>query len=162
MSLRHATLPAVLALGLLAGCNRSAQPTAPAEAPSEGTPSARLESPPPSESPVNDTEPGTAQAPEQAGPAVFFVKASGIRCIAAPCPTFTASRPDKPGEDELMVHELDLSALNVGEEKREELRLATERPPGLKVEATVDIRPKAGPAGDATVLRVTRVIEQPQ
>ncbi len=162
MSLRHATFPALLALGLLAGCSRGAQPTAPAEATPEGSPSAQLENPPPSEAPVNDTEPGTAQAPGQAGPAVFFVKASGIRCIAAPCPTFTAARPDKPGEDELMVHELDLSALNVGEQKREELRLATERAPGLKVEAIVDIQPNAGPAGDATVLRVTRVIEQPQ
>jgi hypothetical protein len=161
--MRHAVLSAVLALGLLSGCSRNAQPAEPGEgAPGGATPSARLETPTPSEVPVHDTEPGPPQAPEQAGPTVFFVKASGVRCIAAPCPTFTAARPDKPGEDEMLVHELDLSALNVGEEKREELRQATERAPGLKVEAIVDVQRDAGPAGDATVLRVMRVLEQHQ
>jgi hypothetical protein len=150
MPSRPLLLSAILALGPLAGCSRNApsgeaSPDAPAST-AQGAAAAR----PPS-------EPGTPQP----GTRVYFVRNSGVRCITTPCPFFLASRPERPDEDALMVHELDLSALAVSEEQRQGLEHATELEQGLKVEAHVDTVPDAGPGGDATVLRVTRVLETP-
>jgi hypothetical protein len=142
MSSRPSLLSATLVLALLAGCSRNASPSQSDE--SGGTSSGQMQNP------ANDTA---------RGPAVFFVKNSGVRCITHPCPTFLITRPDRPGEEPLQVHELDLSALNVDDEKRNQLELATFHEPGLKVEATLDTVPNAGPAGAATVLRVTRIVE---
>ncbi len=167
MTPRHSLLTAALALGLLAGCsNRSTTESSPAE--SGGTPSAQMETPPndkpaqapAAKSPEEAPSGGTAAAPTpERGPAVFFIKDSGVRCMAAPCPFFIATRPDRPGVDGLQVHEVDLSALNLSDEKRNGIMEATHADPGLKVEATVDTVPNAGPAGAATVLRVTRLVE---
>ncbi|NMO23529.1 DUF6748 domain-containing protein, partial [Pyxidicoccus fallax] len=90
--------------------------------------------------------------------AVYIVKDSGIRCIAPPCPSYTAARVDKPGADALLIHELDLSAVSGGSDERtNSLTMQTTQPEGLKVEATLDTRPNAGPAGAATVLRVNKL-----
>ncbi len=154
MTPRQPLLTAALALGLLVGCSRNTPESRPAE--SGGTPSTQTEAPtanPPGETPSG----GTAA---ERGPAVFFVRDSGVRCMAAPCPTFIATRPDRPGEEGLQVTDIDLSALNLGEEKRAGLLEATHMGPGLKVEATVDTVPNAGPAGAATVLRVSKVVEK--
>ena len=169
MTLRQPLLTAALALGLLAGCSRNATPPPTAE--SGGTPPAQMETPPndkPAQPPA-DAKPagempsgGTAATgtPADHAPAVFFVKNSGVRCITTPCPTFLASRPDRPNEDPMPIHELDLSALGVSDEKRASLEMATFEGPGLKVQATVAVRPNAGPAGAATVLRVSQVVEK--
>jgi hypothetical protein len=176
MTLRQPLLTAALAIGLLAGCSRNATPPQPAE--SGGTPAPQMEAPPsdkPAQAPA-DTQPtqamptgempsgGTAAAdtgkPPDKGPAVFFVRNSGVRCIAAPCPTFNATRPDRPGDEPLPVTDLDFSALNISDEKRANLEMATFNEPGLKVKARVETVPNAGPAGAATVLRVSEVIEK--
>jgi hypothetical protein len=171
MTLRQPLLTAALAFTLLAGCSRNATPPPPAE--SGGTPPAQMETPPSDKPapPPADAKPvgeppsgGTAAAapgaPTDRGPAVFFVRNSGVRCITTPCPTFLASRPDRPNEDPMPVHELDLSRLGVSDEKRASLEEATFHGPGLKVQASVDVVPNAGPAGAATVLRVSQVVEK--
>ncbi|HEX8820455.1 MAG TPA: hypothetical protein VF794_11050 [Archangium sp.] len=168
MTLRQPLLSAALALGLLAGCSKNATPNQPAE--SGGTPPAQMEAPvndkpvqgeavkPTEELPSGGTAAAAPGAPAERGPAVFFVKHSGVRCMAAPCPTYSVSRPDRPNDEPLPVTDVDLSALNVSEEKRAGLLEATMHA-GIKVEATVDTVPNAGPAGAATVLRVTRLVQ---
>lgn len=147
MNLRPLLL-CMLCLGLVAGCSKppspepipdgSKTPTQP-ESPSGGTPS---------------TEAGQGQT------VIYIVKNSGIRCIAAPCPTHIAKPADKPDAEGIQIHELDFQDLNPSEEKREELRRkADESPEGLKVEAVLEKKLKAGPAGDATVLRVKKVLQ---
>ena len=85
---------------------------------------------------------------------------SGVRCITTPCPFYTAHKEGAPeGTDDLRVHELDLSALGLSEEKQAELVDQTNRVPGLEVEASVTVQPDAGPAGAATVLRISRVLQ---
>jgi hypothetical protein len=158
MSPRYLVLSTTLALGLLAGCSRNGAPSPSME--SGGTPSAEAQ--PPVEQPVNapgESPSGGTDAVIERGPAVFFVKNSGVRCITHPCPSFVITRPDRPGQEPLKVHELDFAALNLDDEKRAQLELLTFQEPGLKVEASVDTVPNAGPAGAANVLRVSKVVE---
>ncbi len=161
MTLRQPLLTAALAFALLAGCSRNATPNPTAE--SGGTPPAQMDTPVNAQPAAETPSGGTAAAPgtpTERGPAIFFVKNSGVRCITTPCPTFSATRPDRPGDEPLPVHELDLTALKVSDEKRAELEQVTFHAPGLKVQATVDVVPNAGPAGAATVLRVSQVVEK--
>lgn len=154
MTSRQPLLTAALALGLLAGCSNRTTPPEPPSAPMEKPSTDKPAQAP--ETPSGDT----AAAPSaERGPAIFFIRDSGVRCIAAPCPSFIATRPDRPGADGLQVHEVDLSALDLSDEKRNGIMAATHGAAGLKVEATMDTVPNAGPAGAATVLRVTRVVE---
>ncbi|QRN96965.1 hypothetical protein JRI60_49735 [Archangium violaceum] len=160
MTLRQPLVAAALAFSLLVGCSRNTPESRPAE--SGGTPTERATpstnptgEPPPSEPPSG----GTAAAANAGTPVVYIVKDSGVRCMAAPCPTFIATRADRPNEDGLQITDVDLAALGFNAERSASLMEATHTPTGLKVEATVVTVPKAGPAGDATVLRVTRVIE---
>ena len=156
-------LLAALALGFAAGCNNKppAHTAPPTSEP--GTTAAAPEARPAETPPAN--EPGTAAAPAPAQPevkpgesAVYIVRDSGIRCIAPPCPSYNATRVDKPGMDALPIHELDLSAVaGDSEERMQSLTMQTTQAEGLKVEATLETRPKAGPAGDATVLRVSKL-----
>jgi hypothetical protein len=162
--LRQSLLATTVALGLLAGCSRNATPNQPAE--SGGTPSDPAQAMPDeamkaAEPPSGGTAAGAPAASDtrtERGPAVFFVKHSGVRCMAAPCPTYNASRPDRPNEDPLPVTDVDLSALPLSEEKRAGLLEATMHA-GIKVEATVETVPNAGPAGAATVLRVSKLVQ---
>jgi len=78
--------------------------------------------------------------------------------MTTPCPTYNASRPDRPNEDPMPVTDVDLSALPMSEEKRAGLLEATMHA-GIKVEATVETVPNAGPAGAATVLRVSKLVQ---
>jgi len=155
--LRQPLLTAALALGLLAGCsNRNVTESRLAE--SGGTPPTPMETPPHNKSATEAPTDGTAAAPPESESAVFFVKDSGIRCMVAPCPSLVATRPDRPGEEGLKVTDIDLSALNLPEDQRARVQQALYGP-GLKVEATVETVPHAGPAGPGTVLRVTRLVE---
>ncbi len=89
---------------------------------------------------------------------VYIVKDSGVRCLTAPCPVYLALREDQPDDAGLKITDLDLNALQLDEAQRATLLKSTLRTgPGLKVEATVSTVPDAGPAGDATVLRISRV-----
>jgi hypothetical protein len=165
MNFRHPLLTAALALGLLAGCSKGTTPPEPSRAAeSGGTPTAPMDNKPapaPTPAPAPESPSGgTAAAPSaERGPAVFFIRDSGVRCITTPCPFFVATRPDRPGDEPLQVHEVDMAALGLSDEKRNSVMEATHGNAGLKVEATVDTVPNAGPAGAATVLRVRKVVE---
>jgi hypothetical protein len=160
-------LLAALALGFAAGCTTpSSSPNTPPSEP--GTPSTEAAQPAAEAAPKGN-EPGTEAAPtppppargevKQGESAVYLVKNSGIRCIAPPCPTYNAYRADKPEAEPIPVHELDLSALSGGSDERaNELELQTFKE-GLRVEATLETRQNAGPAGAATVLRASRMIK---
>jgi len=140
----------VLCLGLMAGCaKQSPTPEEPMTQPSKPTQT---------DSPSGGT-PGT-QAAGQGQPEAYVIRNSGIRCIAPPCPTHLAQPVANPGGDAIQIHEIDFGVLGLTQDKLEELmRRADESPEGLKVEALIDKQPNAGPAGDATVLRVKRVLQ---
>lgn len=138
----------VLSLGLMAGCSKpitsepmpdNSQSPAQPTAPSGGSPS---------------TETGKGQ------PVAYVVKNSGIRCIAPPCPTHIAKPVNDPNAEGIQIHEIDFEESGLAEDKREEaMRRADESAEGLKVEAVLDKRLKAGPAGDATVLKVKKLLQ---
>jgi len=160
MNVRPLLLAAV-ALGFATGCSKPS--STPGTPPSEpGTPSTQT-APAPSDSAPRDNEPGTpAPAPEAelkpGESAVYIVRNSGVRCITTPCPTYTATRVDKPGSDALMIHEVDLTAVTGGSDERmQSLMQQTELGEGLKVEATLETKQNAGPAGAATVLKVGKL-----
>ena len=140
----------VLCLGLVAGCaKQSPTPEEPMTQPSKPTQT---------DSPSGGT-PGT-QAAGQGQPEAYVIRNSGIRCIAPPCPTHLAQPVANPGGDAIQIHEIDFGALGLTQDKMEEfMRRADESPEGLKVEALIDKQLNAGPAGDATVLRVKKVLQ---
>lgn len=164
-------LLAALALGFAAGCTTpTSSPNAPPSEP--GTPSADTAARPAQEAAPRGNEPGTAEAVppnaeaggggevKQGESAVYIVRNSGVRCITTPCPTYNATRADKPGAEPIPIHELELSALTGGsDEKMNTLMQQTELGNGLKVEATLESRANAGPAGAATVLRASRIVK---
>lgn len=163
-TLLASTLASTLALGLLAGCSSSPRPASEApSAESGGTPPSRVaapaEAPPPPAAPMDDRSGGTAAAADK--PTVYVVQDSGMRCIAAPCPSLVARPAEGPPDAEgIPITDLDLSALGLSDEQKERVMANAQKGgPGLKVEASVVTRAKAGPAGAATVLRVNRVLE---
>lgn len=159
MSVRLRLLSSLVALSLLAGCSRGTPPPSASSEP--GTPSAAE----PAATPAGEAaanEPGTTATQPPAnlpqGPTLLLVRTSGVRCITEPCPYYLATRADRPDEEPLQVHELDLGAVAATDQAREELERATFEGQGLKVEAVVEVRPNAGPAGAATVVRVRKVV----
>lgn len=134
------------ALLLAVGCARHPQgPAGGGDTP--GTPSS-----------LQDSNAAGGEQAAAAGRAVWLVRNSGVRCVAAPCPTYLARKADAPEDaDALQVHELDLSALGLSEERQAELLEETTRRE-LRVEAWVSVTPDAGPAGAATVLHVTQLL----
>jgi hypothetical protein len=169
MTLRHALFTATL-LSLLAGCSRNA--SSPPTAEPSGTTAQPMESPEqkqpaPADAPVEGSSGGTAEAPAPTGtpttalpegPAIYVLKGSGVRCMTTPCPTHLAFFTAPPERDALQIHEVDLSGLGFTEEKQQELMATVDSGQGVRVKASLSVRPKAGPAGDATVLRVIRLI----
>lgn len=170
MSFRPLLLSA-LALGLAAGCAKP--PASQTEASNEpGTaaqaPAPRAVQQPPSEpgsgGTAGEAAPSTPPTqedtamPKESQPAVYFVQISGVRCIAAPCPTHNATPVNNPDGESIQIHEVDLSALNLPEARVEALNRQMQEG-RLKVEATISKRLKAGPAGDATVLHVKKVVD---
>ena len=89
---------------------------------------------------------------------VYIVKDNGKRCFAAPCDHYDLFRADQPDVKLQSIHELDLTAITSDDTKRGDLVERAYAPEGLKLEGSLAQRLKAGPAGDATVLRATRVI----
>ncbi|EPX64450.1 putative lipoprotein [Cystobacter fuscus DSM 2262] len=166
MTSRSSLLALPLALGLLAGCTSNTRPPVedrPAE--SGGTPAATgAEVPPPPApaspptAPSEDVSGGTAAASDSK-PVIYIVKDSGVRCMAAPCPSLVARPADDPKAEGLRITDLDLSALGLTDEQQGRLMEKVHQGAGLKVEASVSNVPHAGPAGAATVLRVNRVVE---
>jgi hypothetical protein len=133
----------ILCLGLAAGCSK---PISPDPMPDNSNPTQ-------SENPST----GVGQGQQQVA---YIVKNSGIRCIAPPCPTHLAVPVSNPGADAIQIHEIDFQDLNASDDQRMELmRKADETPEGLKVEAVLLNQPNAGPSGDATVLRVKKVLQ---
>jgi hypothetical protein len=167
MTPRPSFLATTLVLGLLAGCSSNTRaPADPRPAESGGTPTATgAEAPPPARpetptAPSGDSSGGTAAAGDDNKPVVYIVKDSGVRCIAAPCPSLIARPADRPDADGIRITDLDLSALGLSEEQQGRImENAMKGGPGIKVEATLGTVPHAGPAGAATVLRVNRVLE---
>jgi hypothetical protein len=172
MPLRPLLLSA-LALGVAAGCAKPpASQTEPSNEPGTAAqaPAPQAVQQPPSEpgsgGTVGEAAPsaqpaqeGTAPAaPKESQPAVYFVQISGVRCIAAPCPTHMATPVNDPTGESIQIHELDFSALNLPEARIEALNRQMEQG-RLKLEATLSKRVKAGPAGDATVLHAKKVVD---
>lgn len=90
---------------------------------------------------------------------VYIVKDNGKRCLAPPCDHYDLFRADKPDVKLQSIHELDLSAITGGDTaKQDELMQRAFSVSGLKVEGALAQRLQAGPAGDATVLRASRVL----
>ena len=90
------------------------------------------------------------------GSQTWRVRDAGIQCIAAPCPTYVATRVDASGTtEELQIHEVELSALS----KRDRERVQSEmlKGPGAPLEGRLRTIPNRGPAGDAVVLVVERL-----
>jgi hypothetical protein len=101
----------------------------------------------------------TSGTGQQSQAVAYVVKNSGIRCIAAPCPTHIAKPLNDPNAEGIQIHQIDFQDINPSDEQREQLMSkADESPDGLKVEAVLEKKLKAGPAGDATVLRVKKVL----
>jgi hypothetical protein len=140
----------MLCLGLVAGCAKQS-PT-----PEDGVPDSSK--PTQSDSPSGGTP--SAEAAGQGQPVAYVVRNSGIRCIAPPCPTHLAVPVSNPNAEPIQIHEIDFGALGLTQDKMEEaMRKADESPDGLKVEALIEKQANAGPAGDATVLRVKKVLQ---
>jgi hypothetical protein len=133
----------MLCLGLAAGCSK---------------PITTDPMPDNSKTPAQPQTPSTGAGQAQA--VVYTVKNSGIRCFAPPCPTHVATLVNDPNAEPIQIHEIDFQDLNPSEDQREQLqRKADENPEGLKVEAVLEKKANAGPAGDATVLRVKKVLQ---
>ncbi|WP_434379731.1 hypothetical protein [Melittangium boletus] len=88
----------------------------------------------------------------------YIVKDNGKRCFAPPCDHYDLFHADRPDEKLQSIHELDLSAVSDDPTKLGELQERAFSAEGLKLVGTLDTRLKAGPAGDAIVLRATRVL----
>jgi hypothetical protein len=142
MNVRHFLL-CMLCLGLTAGCSK---PITPDPMPDNSTPPGQIQNP----------STGTGQAQAE----TYTVKNSGIRCFAPPCPTHVATPVNNPSAEPIQIHDIDFQDLNPSDDQREQLmRKADENPEGLKVEAVLEKKANAGPAGDATVLRVKKVLQ---
>jgi uncharacterized protein DUF6748 len=132
----------MLCLGLMAGCSK----------PITQEPMPDNAKPPTQETPT--TGAGQSQ------PVTYIVKNSGIRCIAPPCPSYLARPVSNPDGDAIQIHEIDFQDVNPSDAQRQEyMSRADATPEGLKVDAVLEKKVKAGPAGDATVLRVKKVLQ---
>lgn len=165
MNARSLLLSAVLVLGPVA-CSKPPSPTAQPSSDESGAAAPadlkRTEVDPPAGA---ANEPGTAAPTPSPGDAtmtantVYIVKDNGKRCFAPPCDHYDLFSADAPDKKIQSFHEIDLSAVTGGDDaKTGELMQRAFAPGGLKLEGSLDKKLKAGPGGDATVLRATRVV----
>ena len=87
----------------------------------------------------------------------YLVRSNGVVCITFPCPSLDLVPIDPPGPTET-VTDLDVSRVARSEQEKAALMKCVFSKGGLKVNGFVEVVPKAGPAGDARVFRVTRVL----
>ncbi|RKG78661.1 hypothetical protein D7W79_12290 [Corallococcus exercitus] len=166
MNARSLILSAVLVLGPVACSTPSSPPAQPSGDMSGAAAPADLKRTDVDAPPGAANEPGTAAPTPSPGDAtmttstVYIVKDNGKRCFAPPCDHYDLFSADAPDKKLQSVHEIDLSAITGGDDAKmgELLQRASKGGPGLKVEGSLDKRLKAGPAGDAIVLRATRVV----
>lgn len=164
MTARPSLLATALVLGLSVGCTNNRPPSEVRPAESGGTPAPVIDATPnpgpaPTMNPSGEAPSGGTATDDPSKPTIYFIKDSGIRCIAPPCPVYIATRPDRPDEDGLKVTSLDLSSLGLSQEQKDGLFEASHHGAGVKLEATVKTVPKAGPGGAATILVVSRLID---
>jgi hypothetical protein len=90
----------------------------------------------------------------------YTVKNNESRCSAPPCPTYVAISLNDPSAKPIPIHVIDFQDVDIPQPKREEyMSKADTSPEGLKVEAVPQRQQNADPGGDATVLRVKKVLE---
>ena len=94
------------------------------------------------------------------GDLTWEVQDTGVRCVAAPCPTYRANRIEagKTHPDEV-VHEVDFSRAELSDPQL--ARVQTRLTKGLRVEGRIRWIPNRGPAGGARILEVRRVLSSP-
>lgn len=166
MNVRSLLLSAVLALGPVA-CSKPPSPTSQPSSDESGA-AAPADLKRTGAEPPGANEPGTAAPTPSPGDdtmsntqaTVYIIKDNGKRCFAPPCDHYDLFRADKPTEKLQSFHEVDLSAVTGGDDaKQGDLMQKAFSPGGLKLEGSLDKRLKAGPGGDAIVLRATRVVD---
>lgn len=166
MNVRSLLLSAVLVLGPVACSTPSSPSTQPSSDVSGAAAPADLKRTDVDAPAGAANEPGTAAPTPSPGDAtmttstVYIVKDNGKRCFAPPCDHYDLFSADAPDKKLQSFHELDLSAITGGDSEKmgELLQRTSKGGPGLKVEGSLDKRLKAGPAGDAVVLRASRVV----
>jgi hypothetical protein len=165
MNARSLLLSAVLVFGPVA-CSKPPSPTAQPSSDESGSAAPADVKPTPVDAPSGAAgEPGTAAPTPSPGDAtmttstVYIVKDNGKRCFAPPCDHYDLFSADAPDKKLQTFHEIDFSAIAGGDDaKLGELMQKANSPGGIKLEGSLDKRLKAGPGGDATVLRATRVV----
>ena len=83
----------------------------------------------------------------------WSVRDNGKRCIVAPCPTWTATS----GAKEVEITGIDLTGAKLAESEIEAARQSI-LSGKAKAKGSIETVPKAGPAGDGTVLFVVEVV----
>ncbi|RKH24578.1 hypothetical protein D7V77_20250 [Corallococcus sp. CA041A] len=166
MNARSLLLSAVLVLGPVA-CSTPSSPTAQPSSDVSGAEAPADLKRTDMDAPAGAAnEPGTAAPTPSPGDAtmttstVYIVKDNGKRCFAPPCDHYDLFSADAPDKKLQSLHEIDLTAVTGGDDAKlgELMQRASKGGPGLKVEGSLDKRLKAGPGGDAIVLRATRIV----
>lgn len=86
---------------------------------------------------------------------IYRVRDTGLRCVTHPCFTLEAV-PVAGGEAE-SLSDLELEGLGLSEDERSSI-LQELSGNGITVAGRIEVVPRAGPAGDGRVLRVTRLV----
>lgn len=106
-------------------------------------------------SPIASATEAPKEAREEKGP-LYLLRDTGKRCITHPCPSWAAVDVETRVEREITG--IDLSALGLDAKKGEEAR-ARVLTGQVWVRGEIKTVPKAGPAGDGTVLAVSELVE---
>lgn len=104
---------------------------------------------------VADAPKGPAPRNAPTGVLTWQVHDSGIQCIAAPCPTYVATRQLEKAPQEIQFHELDLSKLSEKDQQRVNQSMKLQG--SIALTGQFRTLPNRGPAGTAVVLVVERV-----
>jgi hypothetical protein len=107
-------------------------------------------------SPIASATEAPKEAREEKGP-LYLLRDTGKRCFAAPCPSWAAVDVETRIEKEITG--VDLGALGLDARKHEDAR-ARVLAGQVWVRGQIKTVPKAGPAGDGTVLFVSAIVEQ--
>lgn len=106
-------------------------------------------------SPIASATEAPEEARDEKGP-LYLLRDTGKRCITHPCPSWAAVDVETRAEREITG--IDLSALGLDAKKAEDVRARVLA--GLVwVHGEIKTVPKAGPAGDGTVLAVRAIVD---